>query len=342
MDFQLGHKKIGSNQPVLIIAEAGINHDGDIGKAKELIWSAAEAGADVIKFQTHMAQHEMVDVSDRPVYLNESLFSLIQRVSLSRDDHCLLMKEAQKAGLLFLSTPFSVQAVDLLEGIGIAGFKIGSGELTNHPFLEYVAARGRPVFMSTGMSRLEEVDLAVNIFLNAGCKIALFQCTSEYPTKPEHTRLNVIKIFQDRYNIPIGFSDHSVDNYSAFAAVALGARLVEKHFTISRKWPGPDQSSSIEPEEMMDLIAGIRVIEKGLQSKAKELTDTEEGIRKVFSASVVSIEGIAAGATFTKENIWVKRPGTGIPASEFKKVIGKKAKRHIQKEHILSSDDIEW
>lgn len=337
--IMISKRTVGIGEPVLVIAEAGINHDGDIKKAHELIDAAADAGADVIKFQTHLAEKEMLNVSDSAVYLNESLFTLIKRMELTIDQHLELKEHAIKRKIIFLSTPFSKEAVDILEKVGVEAYKIGSGELTNLPFLEYVASMGKPMIISTGMSSLEDVERSVKLLESKGIPFMVMQCTSQYPTEYRNVFLNAINQYKERFNVPVGFSDHSQGNYVAFAAVTLGACAVEKHFTVSRKWPGPDQQSSIEPEELADLVKGIRAIEEGLKG-SKMLTEGEKELQKLFRESVISLKPIPSGVAITKDMVWVKRPGNGIPASELKKVIGKKTKRDIDVNQLLSWDDL--
>ncbi|MBI4710631.1 MAG: N-acetylneuraminate synthase family protein [Nitrospirae bacterium] len=337
--MMISKKAVGAGEPVLIIAEAGINHDGDIKRAHDLIDVAADAGADVIKFQTHLADKEMLNVSDTAVYLNESLFNLIKRMELTLDQHFELKEHAVKKGLIFLSTPFSKEAVDLLEKVGVDAYKIGSGELTNMPFLEYAASKKKPMIISTGMSTVNEAETTVNMLKSKGIPLMIMQCTSQYPAEYKNVFLKTISEYKDRFKIPVGFSDHSQGNYMAFAAVTLGACAVEKHFTASRKWPGPDQQSSIEPDELADLVKGIRAIENGLKG-SKTLTEGEKGLQQLFRESVVSLKNIPAETVITKGAVWVKRPGSGIPASELNKVIGKKAKKNISADQTLSWEDV--
>lgn len=338
--FKLGNHEIGG-EDTFIIAEAGINHDGDLGRARELVEAAAETGVDAIKFQTHFAEDEMLASEASADYLKETLYDLMVRMELTLEQHVELKELAESKGLTFLSTPFSRRAVDLLEKVGIVGYKIGSGELTNLPFLGYVAKTGKPMLISTGMSSYQEVERSVAFLKERGTPLAVFNCTSMYPTPPEKVRLPMITAFQESFGLPIGLSDHSATNYSAFAAVALGAKMVEKHFTVSREWPGPDQPSSIEPVELKDLVEGIRSIEKASQLGQKEILPEEEPLTEIFRESVVAWTDIPEGATLTEENIWVKRPGKGIPASEYFTVLGKKTTKALMKNEPLQADHLE-
>ncbi|MBI5049679.1 MAG: N-acetylneuraminate synthase family protein [Nitrospirae bacterium] len=337
--IMISKKAAGAGEPALIIAEAGINHDGDIKRAHELIDAAADAGADVIKFQTHLAEKEMLNISDKAVYLDESLFTLIRRMELTVDQHFELKKHAFKRGLIFLSTPFSKEAVDILEKVGVDAYKAGSGELTNLPFLEYIASKGKPLIISTGMSSIDEVGKTAGILTGKGVPLMIMQCTSQYPTEYKNVFLKTIREYTDKFHVPVGFSDHSRGNYMAFAAVALGACAVEKHFTVSRKWPGPDQSSSIEPDELADLVKGVRAIEEGLKG-SKTVTEGEKELQKLFRESVVSLKNIPKGTVITSDMVWVKRPGYGIPANELEKVIGKKAISDINANQVITWDNI--
>jgi len=337
--LRIGKRAVGPGGKVFIIAEAGINHDGDIKRAHELIDAAAECGADSIKFQTHLAEAEMLNVSDTAVYLNESLFQLIRRMELTLDQHLELKEHAQKRGIIFLSTPFSREAADLLAKVGVAAYKIGSGELTNLPLLGHVAALRKPMIVSTGMSDFREVAATVAFLRSRKAAFGLMQCTSMYPAPPEHAHLKVVPRYMKAFKVPVGLSDHTQGNYTAFAAVTLGASMVEKHFTISRQWPGPDQQSSIEPAELADLVKGIRAIESALDDK-KAPSDVERGLQKLFRESVVTLRAVPRGTKLTREMVWVKRPGSGIPASQLAKVVGKKAKRDLAANQLVQWEDL--
>lgn len=336
----IGNRAIGSGERTFIIAETGINHNGDISRAHEMIDVAAEAGVDCVKFHTHLADDEMLNVTDTAQYINESQYQLIKKMELSLEQHIELKEHTEERGLMFLSTPFSREAADLLVRIDVPAFKIGSGELTNEPFLKHVASMGKPMIVSTGMSSYTEVVATVALLKSWDVQFCLMQCTSMYPTPSEEVHLNVISRYKREFQVPVGFSDHTKGNYMAFAAVALGACLVEKHFTMSREWPGPDQKASIEPDELTDLVKGIRIIELGLDDE-KEANEDEQELQKLFRESVVAIHNIPSGSTITQEMVWVKRPGFGIPANQMAEVIGKKSKRDIPVNTMLSWDDID-
>jgi N-acetylneuraminate synthase len=336
--FRIGGRDIGPGRRCLVIAEAGINHNGDEALAAELVEAAAEAGADAIKFQTHFPEHEMLRGGATAAYVGESLFDLLTRTSLSHDAHLAMRDLAARRGLLFLSTPFSREAADFLDAIGVAAFKTGSGELTNLPLQRHIARKRKPMIISTGMATPEEIDLAVQTVRAEQTPFALMHCTSTYPTPYGHVHLGCIAALK-RYGVPVGFSDHTQGSFIAFAAVALGANLFEKHFTISRSLPGPDQQGSIEPAELRELVRGVRAIEDASGS-TKAIQPGEQEVREMAHHSVVSLRDIAAGATIAPDDVWAKRPGTGIPARDLGRVIGRVAKRPIGRDRLIAWDDL--
>jgi N-acetylneuraminate synthase len=335
----IGTRAIGPGKPCFVIAEAGINHNGDAALAAELVDRAAEAGADAIKFQTHFPEHEMLRGGATAAYVGESLFDLLTRTALSRDAHYELAERAKRRGIVFLSTPFSREAADFLETLGVLAFKTGSGELTNLPLQQHIARKGRPMIVSTGMSTPEEIDATVRVLESAGARYALMHCTSTYPTPYRHVQLGCIGWLQRKYHVPAGFSDHTLGSVMAFAAVASGANLFEKHFTSSRSLPGPDQQGSMEPAELAELVKGIRAIEQA-SGATKAIQPGEQDVRDMALHSVVSIRDIAAGATIGAGDVWAKRPGTGIPARQLGEVIGRTAKRAIPKDQLISWNDL--
>jgi sialic acid synthase SpsE len=337
--IQIGSRQVGAGAPCLVIAEAGINHNGDSGLAAELVDAAADAGADVIKFQTHFPEHEMLRGGATAAYVGESLFDLLTRTALSREAHFSLRDRAAKRGIIFLSTPFSREAADFLETVGVPAFKTGSGELSNLPLQQHIARKHKPTIISTGMATPAEIDRTVEAVQREGTPFALMHCTSTYPTPYEHVQLEYLTRLQEQYGVPVGLSDHTLGSYVAYAAVALGASLFEKHFTTSRSLPGPDQAGSIEPAELQDLVRGIRAVEQA-RGATKQIQPGEQDVRNMAHHSVVSMRDIAAGAAITADDVWVKRPGTGIPASELPAVVGRVAKRAIQKDRLVSWDDL--
>ena len=337
--ISIGSRKIGPGEPCFVIAEAGINHDGDPTLAAELLDAAAAAGADAFKIQTHFPEHEMLRGGATAAYVGESLFDLLTRTALSREAHVELRDRAAKKGIVFLSTPFSREAADFLESIGVPAFKTGSGELTNLPLQQHIARKHRPMIISTGMSTPEEIDRTVQTVRAEGTPFALMHCTSTYPTPYEHVELGCINWLHDLYGVPVGFSDHTLGGYMALAAVASGAALFEKHFTTSRSLPGPDQQGSMEPRELEDVVRGIRAIERA-RGATKKIQPGEQDVRNMAHHSVVSIRDIAAGATIAAGDVWAKRPGTGIPARQLGEVVGRKTNHAIAKDRLITWDDL--
>lgn len=337
--INIGRHEVGEGRPCFIIAEAGINHNGDVTLAAELVDAAAQAGADAIKFQTHFPEHEMLRGGATAAYVGESLFDLLTRTALSREDHFTLRARAQKKEILFLSTPFSREAADFLETVGVPAFKTGSGELTHVPMQRHIARKGKPMIVSTGMSTPEEIDRTVQAIRAEGTPFALMHCTSTYPTPYEHVQIGCIDWLKRLYGVPVGFSDHTLGSFAAFAAVSNGAQLFEKHFTVSRSLPGPDQQGSMEPEELEALVRGIRAIEQSLGA-TKKIQPGEQDVRNMALHSVVSIRDIPAGATIGPDDVWAKRPGTGIPARQLDDVIGRVAKSAIARDRLIAWDDL--
>ena len=337
--ISIGSRRVGPGEPCFVIAEAGINHDGDPTLAAELLDAAAAAGADAFKIQTHFPEHEMLRSGATAAYVGESLFDLLTRTALSREAHVELRDRAAKKGIVFLSTPFSREAADFLESIGVPAFKTGSGELTNLPLQQHIARKHRPMIISTGMSTPEEIDRTVQTVRAEGTPFALMHCTSTYPTPYEHVELGCINWLHDLYGVPVGFSDHTLGGYMALAAVASGAALFEKHFTTSRSLPGPDQQGSMEPRELEDVVRGIRAIERA-RGATKKIQPGEQDVRNMAHHSVVSIRDIAAGATIAAGDVWAKRPGTGIPARQLGEIVGRKAKHAIAKDRLITWDDL--
>ncbi|PYR41838.1 MAG: hypothetical protein DMF93_07485 [Acidobacteria bacterium] len=301
MHITIGERTIGPGQPCFVIAEAGINHNGDVRIASDLVHAAAEAGADAIKFQTHLPEHEMLRGGATAAYVGESLFDLLTRTALSREAHVELRDLAARKGLLFLSTPFSREAADFLETLGVPAFKTGSGELTNVPLQRHIARKGKPMIISTGMSTPEEIDRTVQAVREIGTPFALMHCTSTYPTPFEHVQLDCIPALQRKYAVPVGFSDHTLGTAMAFAAGAI----------------------------------------ERARGATKTIQPGEQDVRDMALHSVVSVRDIAAGATIAAADVWAKRPGTGIPARRLDEVIGRVARRAIASGRLVQWDDLD-
>jgi len=340
MKIKIGEKLIGDKCPVFVIAEAGINHNGDIEKAMLLIDEAVKCGADAVKFQTHLPEQEMLKDAFTADYVGDSLFDILKKVELSKEDHIKLKEHAEEKGILFLSTPFSREAADLLEEINVKAYKVGSGEMTNLPLIEHIAKKGKPMFISTGMSTFEEIRETVDLVKKLNNNFIILHCTSSYPTKYEDVNLKVIEQLKGEFKTPVGLSDHSLGIYTSLAAVVLGACVLEKHFTISREWPGPDQKASIEPRELSDLVQGVKAIKKALGG-IKRINEDEVPVKEMARESVVSLVDILQGTVIEANMVWVKRPGTGIPAKELSNVIGKKAKEDIKANQLILWNDLD-
>ena len=341
--MKIGHRKIGPDEPPLVIVEVGINHEGQIGKALQLVDAAADAGAEVVKFQCHITDQEMVPTDMTPGKISsERLWDIIKRCELTESEEKQVQAHCATRGVMYLSTPFSREAADRLDAMGVPAFKIGSGECNNIPLLEHVAAKGKPMILSTGMNDIASVERSVAVLRKTGVPLALMHCTSMYPTPYDKVRLGAIDHLHRAFpDLPIGLSDHSLNIWTCLGAVALGASFVEKHFTLSRDWPGPDTGISIEPDELADLIEGSRAIWQA-RGGAKTRLPEEQPVIDFAYATVVSVAPIKAGDVLSRENIWVKRPGTGrILAERFGQVIGRRASRDIPADVHVSPDDID-
>ena len=340
-EIKIGKHFIGDKHPVFVIAEAGINHNGSLSLAKKLVDAAKKCGAHCIKFQTHIPESEMIK-SDVKLGKNSkmTIWDLFKNCELTENEEKSLKKYCKKKKILFLSTPFSIAAVERLEKIGIQAYKIGSGELTNIPLLKHIAEKNKPVILSTGMSEISEIKKAVRLFKSYKTRLALLQATSTYPTSYEDVNLGVIAKFKKTFGIPVGLSDHSEGIYTALGAIALGACIVEKHFTLDKSMPGPDQKLSIEPSELSELVRGCIAVKKAL-GESKGIIKEEMPVLRFARESVVSVNEIKKGEKLTENNISTKRPGTGsIPAKNYFTIIGKKAKRNIRKNKQISFSDL--
>lgn len=340
-EIEIEGRRIGEDHPPFVIAEVGINHEGSFDKAIQMADAAAAAGADCVKYQCHITEEEMVPTDMTPGKISsEKLWDIIKRCELTADEELAVQAHCRKIGILYLSTPFSRAAADRLNGMGVPAFKIGSGECNNYPLLDHVARMGKPIILSTGMNDIESVKTAVATIGAHKCPLMLMHCTSMYPTPYEKVRLGGIRDLQEEFGLPVGLSDHSLGIYTCLGAVALGACALEKHFTMTRSWPGPDVPISIEPAELAELAKGSRAIWQA-RGGAKNILPEEKPVIDFAYATVVTIRAIAKGATFTRDNIWVKRPGTGpILARDFEAVLGKTATRDLPAHVHVDPKDI--
>jgi N-acetylneuraminate synthase len=322
---------------VLIIAEAGMNHDGSLGNAIRLAEVAAEAGADAVKFQLHDAAAETTrDAPAPPYFQHETRWEYFERTAFSDGQWAELKAACDAAEIEFLCSAFSLEALARLERLGVRRHKIPSGEVTNLELIRAAAATGKPVLLSSGMSSWAELDAAVEA---AGDNVTVLQCTSAYPTPPERVGLNLLHELRERYGKPVGLSDHTVGPYAAFAATALGASVVEKHFTLSRELYGPDAALALEPDDLQELVEGIREIEAMLASPVdKDDVEAFAELKHVFEKSVVAAADIPAGAVIERAMLAAKKPGTGIPARRLDEVVGRTARQDIPADTVLTED----
>lgn len=340
-EFKIKNRVLLVDEPY-IIAEAGINHHGDMKKAKMLIKAAAKAGADAVKFQTHIPDAQMLKETFTAGYVKESIYNLLKKVELSKQQHEELQKFAKQNKITFISTPFSKEAVDLLESIGVPFYKVGSGQITNIPLLEYIALRQKPMIISTGMTPFLEIKESVNFIKLYNPNFALMHCTSTYPTKYININLRFIPILKS-LGYPVGISDHSDSIYPVLGAIPFGAQIIEKHFTVDKNWPGPDQKSSLEPTEFEEMIKASKIIYQSLGRPFKQVLNEEIPVQKMARESIVSIKDIKIGQNIEPfSNIGYKRPGTGIPAKYINLFRGKIARRDIKIDSMINWEDVEW
>lgn len=329
-EFQIANRWVGENHPPLVLAEIGINHEGSFEKAIQMIDDAYEAGCECVKFQSHVIEDEMIPNNVIPGNAKESIWDIMARCALSEDEEIRIKEYVESKGMIYLCTPFSRAAAERLHKMNVVAYKIGSGECNNYPLIAHIASFGKPVILSTGMNDLESIRPGVEILEKAGVPYALTHCTSMYPTPYDKVRLGALNEMAKKFpNAVLGLSDHSLGNYTCFASVALGARILEKHFTSDKTWPGPDVPISIDPKELKELVEGSKAIFQALPG-SKDILPEEQPTIDFAYACVVSIKDIAAGDELTRENIWVKRPGTGeIKAVHFESLLGKKAQKDI-------------
>ncbi len=344
----IDEKNIGEGYPVFLIAEAGVNHNGNLSVAKKLIDLASEAKVDAIKFQTFNANNLILKNTLKVNYQkksnkdNESFYEMLKKLEFSKGKFRDLKDYCKSKGIIFLSTPFDKEAVKILEEIDIPAYKIGSGDMNNFPLLEYICSKKKPILLSTGMATLEEVKESVDFIKKENIKdLIIFQCTSSYPAKYEDINLNIIDTYLNEFpDVIIGFSDHSLGIEASIGAVAKGAKVIEKHFTLDKNMEGPDHKASLSPNEIINWVKETRNLEKALGSYEKVPSKNEISIAKVARKSVVSVKNMKKGTYIKKEDITTKRPGTGIPASEFYEIIGKKIKRDINKDTLIKWEDL--
>lgn len=344
--MEINGRIIGDGHPAYIIAEMSANHAGSLERALELIHVAKDAGADCVKIQTYTADTMTIDCHneyfqiEKGTWEGENLYGLYQKAYTPWEWQEQLRDEAAKVGIDFLSTPFDPRSVDFLEGLGVHFYKIASFELVDIPLLEYVAAKNKPIIMSTGMGTLEEIQEAVDAIYSTGNRqLALMKCSSAYPAKPEEMNLRTMQDLKERFGVPAGLSDHSMGAFSAATAVAMGANLIEKHFCISRAVKNPDSSFSMEPQEFREMVEQVREVEKAMGTVQYGVSRQEES-NACFRRSLFVVEDIAAGEVLTPEKIRSIRPAYGLKPKHYQEVLGRTAKRALRRGTPLSFDDI--
>ena len=339
--IEIRGRRVGPDEPPLVIAEVGINHEGDLAKALRMVDDAAAVGCECVKFQSHVVEDEMVPNDVVPGNASESIWDMIVRCALTEDEERELKDYVDAKGLLYLCTPFSRAAALRLEEIGVEGYKIGSGECNNYPLIELVASFGKPVILSTGMNDIGSIRPAVDILRAAGVPYALLHCTSMYPTPYDQVRLGALAELGAAFpDAVLGLSDHSYSIYTCLGAIPLGASILEKHFTSDKTWPGADIPISIDPAELRELVQGSRAVHAALGGSKTVLAQEQPTIDFAY-ACVVATRDIAAGDRFTRENVWVKRPGTGeIKARHYERVLSGTAARNLLKDVQIGWSDV--
>lgn len=340
-EITIGQRAIGLAHEPFVIAEIGINHEGNFDKAVAMVDAAVNVGCECVKFQSHVVDDEMIPNDVVPGNATESIWTMMKRCALSATEEKTLKHYVEDKGLIYLNTPFSRAAADRLEALGVPAYKIGSGECNNYPLIRHIAGFGKPVILSTGMNDIPAVARAVEILRQARVPYALLHCTSMYPTPYDAVRLGAMQELANSFpEAPIGLSDHSLGNYTCFAAVALGASILEKHFTLDKTWPGSDVPISIDPHELGQLVEGSRAIHAALGG-SKQILPGEQPTIDFAYACVVTTRDIRAGEALSMENIWVKRPGTGeIKAVDYERLLGSIARRDLPKNAQVKWDDV--
>lgn len=345
--FSIAGRPVGPGAPCFIIAEVAQAHDGSLGMAHAFIDAVAAAGADAIKFQTHIAAEESSPLEPWRVKFSpqdETRFDYWKRMEFTPQQWAGLAQHARERGLIFLSSPFSEAAVDLLEKLEMPAWKVASGEVNNPILLERMAETGKPILLSTGMSPLEEIDQVVDWIKGQGLPLAVFQCTSRYPSPPETIGLNMLEFFRWRYGVPVGLSDHSAKIYAGLAAATLGANLLEVHVTLSREAFGPDVVASLTTAELRQLVEGVRFIEQTLAHPVDKDANAAEmdKMRRTFGKALVLRHDLPAGHRLTKADLTARKPASaGIPAAERDTVLGRALRRPLAAGHFITEDDLE-
>jgi N,N'-diacetyllegionaminate synthase len=340
----IGPKVVGTGSKVFVVAEIGINHNGSVSQAEKLIDAAAQSGADAVKFQSFRADRLLVPSRDRYAQQMdgvESAYQMLRRCELSFEDQGKLKNHADERGVLFLSTPFDEESVDFLDTIGVPVFKIASSDITHVPLLRHIASKGKPILLSTGMSFLSEVADAIWNLKSSGAKeILLMHCVSSYPSSPQYMNLRALQTLQSYFELSVGLSDHSEGILLSLVAVALGAVLIEKHFTLDKQAPGPDHKASMDPSDLKLLVQSLRDVEASLGDGRKRPSDVEEESRLFSRRSIVAGVDIRADESIAPWMLAFKRPGSGLEPRNWEKLVGMTARRNIAKDTILQWEDL--
>lgn len=340
---QIGVRAVGADLPCLVIAEAGVNHNGSLEMALRLVDAAAEAGADVVKFQTFKSEEVVTptapqaDYQLRNIGMIQSQLDMIRNLELPDDAFRKIQAHCRRRDITFLSTPFDQGSADLLEEMAVDAFKIPSGEITNHPFLAYVAGKGKPLIVSTGMCDIDEVATALDVIkATADVGVVLLHCVSNYPAAPASVNLRAIKTLELRFDVPVGFSDHTEGISIPIGAVALGACIVEKHFTINRTLPGPDHRASLEPAELGAMVRAIRDVQSALGDGVKRQVAEELNTAAIARRSLVAAHDLRAGTVIAEGMVAIRRPGTGLPPSDLARILGRQLKQDVAAGHLFT------
>lgn len=349
--IRLKDRTIGPGHPLFFIAEAGVNHNGDLGMALDLVDAAAEAGADAVKFQTFRAESLITRNAPKAPYHTETTgpdeeqtwFELLKTQELDRDMHVAILERCAARGILFMSTPYDNDSVDLLDELDIALYKVASTDANNIPFLEYMASKGRPIILSTAMCTLDEVTASVAAIRAAGVTdLLVMQCTGSYPAPADEANLRAMTTIAGACDVAVGYSDHTPGMEAAIAATAMGAQAYEKHFTLDRALPGPDHRASLEPDELIGLVAAVRKTEAALGDGLKRVMPCEEINRQRLRKSILAAREIAAGEVISLDDLAIKRAGgIGLPPDRYREVIGRRTTRAIALEHPIIPEDLE-
>lgn len=329
-------------ESVFIIAEAGVNHNGSIELAKKLIKKASEAGADAVKFQSFKAEKlvskfaEKADYQKETTGSDESQFEMIKKLELDYDKHSVLIDYCYENNIMFLSSAFDLESIDLLDNLEMEIWKIPSGEITNLPYLRKIGGLKKKVILSTGMANLSEIEEALEVIKEAGTEdITILHCNTEYPTPMKDVNLNAMNTIKEAFKVKIGYSDHTLGTEIPIAAVALGAEVIEKHFTLDKEMEGPDHKASLDPSELKLMVDGIRNIEKALGAGLKKPSESEAKNKPIARKSIVAKRNIKEGEVFTEENLAIKRPGTGISPMKWDEVMGQKACKDFKEDELI-------